>query len=115
MFARKHIFRRTVLFRQARLELRENVQIRRQRYAIIQILRVASRPEETLAGSALQAFDVNRAAAENGFIGGAEIVADNGHQADRCEKPRGHGEIGGGAAERAVHLPVRAFQGVISN
>ncbi len=44
-----------------------------------------------------------------------KIVADDGHQADFSKKRGCHGEIGGRAAESALHLSIGAFQRIICN
>src|SRR5258708_38337574 len=41
-----------------------------------------------------------------------EIVAYDGDETHWREKTGRHGEIGGRAAKRAIHLPVRTFQSV---
>ena len=104
-----------IFLRQPRLELREAVQLRRQRHALIQVLRVAPRPEERFARSALQTFNVDGAALKYRGIFLAEIIAHNRNKVHRREKAGRHGEISCGTADRAFHFPVRTFQAIKRN
>ena len=55
------------------------------------------------------------AAGQKVIVGGIEIVAHHGDDLDRGEVAGGQGDIGGGAAEHAVHVPVRRLDAVIGD
>src|SRR6516164_353267 len=76
------------------------------------MLGILARPEKALAGGALQAQRVDLAAAEDGFVFLAEVIAYDADQVHVREEAGGYGEIGSGAADDAVNLAIGAFNGV---
>ncbi len=97
------------------LKIGEHVEIGGERHAIVHVVGIFAGPEESLAGHALQAFEVDAAAGQQIGIGLREIVAHHGHDAHLREITRGERNIGGGAAQHALHASVRRFDAVISN
>ena len=49
---------------------------------------------------------------ENGFVSGAEIITDDGHNADVGVKRGGNGKVCGGTAEAAFAFAERRFNGI---
>src|SRR5882762_3392213 len=112
---KKDEFRVTVFFRKARFEFREDVEVRDQCDALVEIFRIAAGPEEALPFLALQAFDVDRALFQDGFVFWIKVVADNADKIDVGKKTRGDGEVCGGAAEGALYLSIRTFESIVCN
>src|SRR5258708_16442766 len=83
---KKDEFRVTVFFRKARLELGEDVEVRDQCDALVEIFRIAAGPEEALPFLALQAFDVDRALFQDGFAVLIKVVAANASNIDAGQK-----------------------------
>src|SRR4029077_3835206 len=97
---------------QSRLEFRKHVQFRRQSRALVHIFAVLPCPEECLSVRALEALGIDTAAVKDGFVFLGEISAYDPDKINVREITRGNGEIRSGAAEHAVHLPVRRFHGI---
>src|SRR5262249_25580204 len=99
-------------FRQLRIEIREDVELGNESFPLIKVLGILPCPEKALAGGALEAKRVNFAAAKDGFVFFAEVVAHDANRIAVREEAGGPGEVRGGAADDAVHLAVWAFDGI---
>src|SRR5205823_2191292 len=88
----------------------EDIQLRRQRDALVGVCAVTAGPEKRLAGGAFQAADVDAASAKDGRVVLTEVVADHADQIDAREIARRHGKIGGRAAEGAFHFAEGRFE-----
>ena len=100
--------------RQLRIEIREDVQVRAQRLAIVHIRRVLARPEEGLAArDALQSGQIDIARTQQLRVLLREIVSHHGHDLHVREVARGERDICGRAAQHAIHFSVRRFHAVI--
>jgi len=62
---------------------------------------------------AFETLDIDGSLAENGFIFGMKIIADDGDEIDVSEECGGNGKVCGGTTQGAFHFPVRAFECVI--
>src|SRR5262249_35104225 len=111
----EHELRIAVFFREFRLEVCEDIQLRRQRHALVQVLRIAARPEERFPRGALQTLDVNRAPAKNLSINLREVVANDAHEIHAGEETGRHGKISGRAAQSTVYFSVRTLEGIERN
>jgi hypothetical protein len=70
---------------------------------VVQVVVVASRPEEGLAaGDARDVARVDAPRLEDVHLRGAEVVADDADHAHVGEEARGEGEVGRGAAEHPL-------------
>ena len=100
--------------RQLRLEVLEDVEVRLERVARVQVVVVLALPEEGLA--ARDVLDVvgdrRRACAGRARLLVAEVVADRADDADLVEERRGQREVGGRAAEHPLALAERGLDGV---
>ncbi len=108
----KYVLRRAIALRKPRLEIGKYVQLRRQRHTLVQIFRVAPRPEKRFPRRALQPSGIDMPPAKNLRVFFREVVADNPHQADVREKARRYGKVRRRSAQRAVHFSIRAFERV---
>src|SRR5665213_2287380 len=113
--AQKQVAGILIALRKLGLKIREHVEIGGERHAIVHVVGIFAGPEESLAGYAFQAFQIDTAAGQQIGIGLREIVAHHGHDAHLREITRGEGNIRGGAAQHALHASVRRFNAVISN
>ena len=109
------VFGVAIFFGKARLEFGEDVEIGGEGDAIVEIFGIAAGPEEAFARGAFEAFDVDGALAEKGFVFWIEIVADDGDEIHVSEESGADGEVSGGTAEGAFHLSVGTFECVIRN
>src|SRR6266403_359263 len=109
---KENVFRAAIFFRQAWLELSEHVQLRRQRYALVQVLRIAAGPEKCLAIGAFQSVDIAGAPVKNPAIHFREVVTHDPNQVYVRKETRRHREISGRSTKRPLHLSIRAFQSV---
>ena len=114
--AQQEVGRGSVRFGQLGTEIGEDVEIGAQGGAVVHIGRVDARPEEGLAsGDALQAGEIDVARGQQIDILLREIVAHDGDDLHRGEIAGGQRDIGGGAAEHAVHFSMRRFHAVVGN
>src|SRR5262249_43515266 len=91
------------------LELSKNVEFRRQRGAVVQILGILPRPEERLSRGALEPFAVDLLPAKNAGISVGKIISHDTNQMHRREKTGRNGEISRRSTQRAIDFPVWAF------
>ena len=77
------------------IEVGEHVQVRLKRFAIVHIRRVLAGPEKSLAGDALQTFQIHAVAGQQIRVLFREIVPDHGDDADLGEIARGQGNVCG--------------------
>src|SRR5262249_10535226 len=108
----EYVRRLAEFLRELGIKVSEDVELGDQRFALIEMLRILSCPEEALAGRALKAERVYFAAAEDGFVFFGEVVTGNADEIHVREEAGGYCEISCRAADNAVHLAVRAFNGV---
>lgn len=95
------------------LELGEDAELGVLGVGDVEVVLVAPAPEEGLAaGDALDPVGEDVAPLEDGELLGAEVVADRAHRPHLGEEAGGEGEVHGGAAEHALALPERGFDGV---
>ena len=113
--AQKNKCRVRVRFRQRRLEICEDIEVRSQSRALVHVLVVAPGPIECFPLGAFQALQINVLVFEDGHIFSRKIIADNSHQAHRREVTGGQREIAGGAAQKAIVLAVRSFNAIESH
>ena len=93
-----------------RLELAEDAELGVLGVGDVEVVLVATAPEERLA--ALDPLDVaglHAAAFEHLELGGAEVLADRADRAHLGEEAGGEREMDGGAAQHAVALPEGVF------
>ena len=96
--------------RQLGLERGEDVQLRRQRDALVGIGAVAPGPEKGLPRARAPGRRYRCGALEDRGVASREVVADDAHQIHLREIARRHGKISRRAAQRAFHLAERRLQ-----
>ena len=82
-----------------RVKRLEDVQVRRQRLGLVQIVVVASLPAERLAGRLLQPLKVNIAGAQKVEVRLRKVFADHRDQPDGREETGRRGKVGSGTSE----------------
>jgi hypothetical protein len=96
-----------ILFRNARLECLEYVQVREVCLRLVQIVGIRAAPAERLAFGSLDAAGIDAVLAEDLFLLGTEIFADHSHDAHFCEITGCQGKIRGCPAQNIFHAPRR--------
>ena len=96
-----------------RLEVGEDVELRVERVAVVEVPGVAARPEERLpARHALDVVGRDAASVEDAELLVAEVLADDAHDAHVREEARREREMGGRAPEQAITLAERSLDRV---
>ncbi len=72
---------------------------------LVEIFEIGAFPEEAFAGGVLDAARVDVAGGEDGFLLGAEVLADDGDDADIGEETGGEREVSGRAARQRSRRP----------
>src|SRR5215831_1838902 len=108
----KNVRRLAKFFRELRIEVGKNVKLGDESLAFVEMLGIFTGPEKAFAGGALETERVDLTAAEDGFLFFGEVVTDDSDEIHMSEETGGNGEICGCAADDAVDLAVRAFDGV---
>ena len=99
--------------RELRLEVLEDVEVRLQRVALVDVAVVAAGPEERLAaGHVLDVVGQHPAVVQDRVLLLAEVVAHRPDDAGLGELRRGEREVHGRAAEQPVAAPGRGLDGV---
>ena len=110
---KQKIGRALVRFGQFRIESREDVQVRNERFAIVHILRINARPEEGFPRHAFEAGEIDAARREQIDILLIEIVTHHRDDLRLREITGGESDISACAAEHAVYFSVRSFHSVV--
>src|SRR5271154_1137090 len=87
--SKQKISRLRVLFGKTGVEVRENVQLGGQRFALVHVMRVDAGPEESLALDAFQTLKVNPAGGDEIVVLLPKVVPDDRHDVSL-------GEVAGG-------------------
>ncbi len=92
----------------------EDVELGVVRLGFVQVFEIRAFPEEAFAGGVLNAARIDVAGFEDGFLLGAEVLADDGDDAHVGEEAGGERKVGGGAAEAALAAAGGGFNGIVS-
>ena len=92
------------------LEGGEDVELGVVGLGFVEVFEIGAFPEEAFAGGVLDAARVDFARVEDGFLLGAEVLADDGDDANIGEEAGGKREVGGCAARGCARCGLRGFQ-----
>ena len=113
MLARNTYCASTMLARQLRLEIGEDVELQIQRVALVHVLVVAARPRARCAPNARCSPERSMPrSVRNSISSRGKSSPTAATILHRSEEAGGHRKVGRGAAQRAIDFPVRGFDGI---
>jgi hypothetical protein len=112
--AQQQVRRGKIARRQFGLKIGEHVQLRSERLAVVHIGGVLAGPEEGLAGDTLQTLQVDAVFQQQIRVLLGKVIPHHGDQPGRGKVTCRERNIGGRAAQHAVHPSMRRFHAVVS-